>query len=266
MAMFKPYRVSSNKLNDLPIKDGQFIITTDSAQIYFDNGNTRVKTGIETDPTVPSHVKAISENDITNWNNKQSALSTNQIAATNSGITATKVSTYDNYADTIANKANDADLATVAKTGKYDDLSGKPTNVSSFNNDSGYITTSGTAATAKKTSGTLTIQKNGSNIKTFNGSEDITANVTVPTKVSELSNDSSFITSTVDNLTNYYTKTNVYTKSEINNMVNGISSLDIQVVDNLPTSDISASTFYLLPKETEETNNIYDEYIYVSGK
>ena len=44
--------------------------------------------------------------------------------------------------------------------------------------------------------GTLTIQKNGSNVATFtaNQSGNATANITVPTKVSELTNDSKFLT------------------------------------------------------------------------
>ena len=54
-----------------------------------------------------------------------------------------------NFAATITNalaaKANVADLATVATTGSYNDLTNKPTiptNVSAFNNDAGYITQS----------------------------------------------------------------------------------------------------------------------------
>ena len=45
---------------------------------------------------------------------------------------------------------------------------------------------------------TLTIQKNGSNVATFtaNSSTNTTANITVPTKVSELTNDSGFIKNT----------------------------------------------------------------------
>jgi hypothetical protein len=43
MAVFKPYRVSSDRLNSLPIKDGQFIITSDTGKTYFDNGTTRVE-------------------------------------------------------------------------------------------------------------------------------------------------------------------------------------------------------------------------------
>ena len=44
---------------------------------------------------------------------------------------------------------------------------------------------------------TLTIQKNGTTVSTFtaNASSNVTANITVPSKVSDLSNDSGFITS-----------------------------------------------------------------------
>jgi len=53
---------------------------------------------------------------------------------------------------------------------------------------------------------TLTIQKNGTNVATFtsNASANATANITVPTKVSELTNDSGFLTSH-QSLSNYVT-------------------------------------------------------------
>ena len=68
-------------------------------------------------------------------------------------------------------------LATVAKTGAYSDLSGLPT-IPTVND------------------GTLTIQKNGSNVATFtaNQSGNSTANISVPTKTSDITNDSGFIT------------------------------------------------------------------------
>lgn len=68
-------------------------------------------------------------------------------------------------------------LATVATSGSYDDLSNKPT-IPTVNN------------------ATLTIQKNSTNVATFaaNASSDVTANISVPTKVSDLTNDSGFIT------------------------------------------------------------------------
>lgn len=53
---------------------------------------------------------------------------------------------------------------------------------------------------------TLTIQKNGTNVATFtsNSNTDVTANITVPTKTSELTNDSGFLTSH-QSLSNYVT-------------------------------------------------------------
>ena len=71
------------------------------------------------------------------------------------------------------------DLKAVAFSGSYNDLDNKPT-IPTVNN------------------GTLTIQKNGSTVQTFtaNQSGNATANITVPTKVSELQNDSEYATET----------------------------------------------------------------------
>ncbi|MCQ2581367.1 MAG: hypothetical protein MJ170_00085 [Alphaproteobacteria bacterium] len=50
------------------------------------------------------------------WDAKQAALNTAQLAAVNSGITSDKVSTYDGYAETIAEKADSADVYTKEET------------------------------------------------------------------------------------------------------------------------------------------------------
>ena len=86
-----------------------------------------------------------------------------------------------------------------------------------------------------------------------------------PTKLSDFTNDSNFITNTVSNLTNYYTKSNTYTKTEVDNLIATIVTLNILVVQSLPTSSISTTTIYLVPKATSETNNTYDEYINTDG-
>lgn len=49
-------------------------------------------------------------------------------------------------------------------------------------------------------------------------------------------------------------------------LINAITSSSFQVVDELPTSDISTSTIYLKPNTKAATDNIYDEYIYVNNK
>ena len=94
---------------------------------------------------------------------------------------------------------------------------------------------------------------------------DGVAQVTVPTKTSDLNNDSGFITSTVNNLTNYYLKSDTYTKAEVQALIASLTIIDFEVVATLPTSDISTSTIYLVPKSPAQTDNIYDEYINTDG-
>ena len=74
-----------------------------------------------------------------------------------------------------------------------------------------------------------------------------------------------YITKAVNDLENYYKKTETFTKEEVNDLISAISTLDLQVVQTLPTQDISTTTIYLVPKTTAETNDVYDEYIYVSN-
>lgn len=88
---------------------------------------------------------------------------------------------------------------------------------------------------------------------------------TQPTKLSDLQNDTNFIDNTVNNLTNYYLKSETYTQAEVDALISAIVTLNILVVQTLPTQDISTTTIYLVPKQTPETQDIYDEYIYVNN-
>lgn len=83
-------------------------------------------------------------------------------------------------------------LAPVALSNSYNDLNNKP-NIVEVNN------------------ATLTIQKNGINAGTFsaNSNTDTNINIIVPTAVSQLENDSSFITNSVNNLINYTLSSNL---------------------------------------------------------
>ena len=98
-------------------------------------------------------------------------------------------------------------LATVATSGNYNDLSNKPT-----------IPTVNDA--------TLTIQKNGTTVNTFtaNASSNVTANITVPTNVSDLSNDSGFITS--PNIPYCTCATAAGTKAKTTTIVSGTFTAD----------------------------------------
>lgn len=73
-----------------------------------------------------------------------------------------------------------------------------------------------------------------------------------------------FITKSVDDLINYYKKTETYTQTEINQMISAIPKFSISVVDELPTTDISDTTIYLV-KTGESSQNLYTEYIYVNN-
>ena len=98
----------------------------------------------------------------------------------------------------------------------------------------------------------------------------------IPEKLSELTNDEGFIKNTVSNLANYYLKsetyarTETYTQEEVQALIAAAVSsvagkLNMEVVDSLPAEGISTTTFYLLPKETAEEKNAYDEYINTDG-
>ena len=57
---------------------------------------------------------------------------------------------------------------------------------------------------------------------------------------------------------------NRYTKAEIDNMISVIPKFAIAVVNELPASDISTTTVYLVPNNSGETSNLYEEYIYTT--
>ena len=102
-------------------------------------------------------------------------------------------------------------------------------------------------------------------VATSGAYSDLTGTPSIPSKTSDLSNDSGFIDRTVNNLTNYYLSSNTYTKSEVDALIAAISTMTMLVVQTLPTQDISTTTIYLVPKSASQTDNVYDEYIYVNN-
>lgn len=87
----------------------------------------------------------------------------------------------------------------------------------------------------------------------------------VPTKTSDLTNDSGFIDNTVDNLVNYYLSSNTYTKTEVDNLISAAKNGRFIYVNSLPTENIDTKSIYLVPKTTAGTNNAKDEYINTDG-
>lgn len=103
----------------------------------------------------------------------------------------------------------------------------------------------------------------------------------IPTNVSELNNDVGYLTSytetdpTVPSWAKAAQKPS-YTAAEvgaptvaemntaIGSAIGNINSFDMAVVQELPSQDISTHTIYLVPK-TGETNDVYDEYVYINS-
>lgn len=77
---------------------------------------------------------------------------------------------------------------------------------------------------------------------------------------------SSFITKAVNDLVNYYLKSEIdATIADLESKISAIPKFAIQVIEDLPTAEISSTTLYLLKTSETETGNLYTEYIYVNG-
>lgn len=149
----------------------QDLPTTEDGEIYIFLGIAYSATNIELEADHP--VYYYKDGAIRLWTNDAASIS----SVAWGDITGT-LSSQTDLNTALGAKANSADLATVATSGSYNDLTNKPT-IPTVNN------------------ATLTIQRNNTNVATFtaNASSNVTANISVPTATSDLTNDSGFITS-----------------------------------------------------------------------
>ena len=191
---------------------------------------------------------------------------------------------------------NDNNYATTSQlfSKNYNDLTNKPsipTKTSQLTNDSGFKTTdNNTTYTLSGSNATIILTPSSGNTQsitvnnvakataadsatkaTQDGSGNVIVNTyakksEILTKTSQLTNNSGFITNAVNNLTNYYLKSETYTKSEVQQLLSTISGLQLEVVTNLPTTNISSNTIYLKPLDSAKENNIYEEYVYINNK
>lgn len=144
-----------------------------------------------------------------------------------------------------------AGLANVATSGSYNDLSDQPT-IPTVNN-------------AK-----LTIQRNGTTVKTFtaNASTDVTANIAVPTKTSDLSNDSGFVT-TDENVTQNASVTTdanyrvMLSASATNNEETGHVNKSGELYFNPSTGRLRCKRFAI---ENNEASTVYPLTINLNGR
>lgn len=159
---------------------------------------------------------AVTEATVSGWGftkNTGTVTSVNNVSPVNGNVTLsiptvpTNVSAFTNDSGYITSSALSpyalsADLASVATSGSYNDLSNKPT-IPAAQVNSDWNATSGVARILNKptiptvNNASLIIQKNGTNVATFtaNASSNVTANISVPTNTNELTNGAGFITS-----------------------------------------------------------------------
>ncbi len=86
----------------------------------------------------------------------------------------------------------------------------------------------------------------------------------LPTKTSDLTNDSEFITNAVNDLVNYYKKTETYTKTEVNSLIGAISNFSWKIVGTLP--DVGSSNILYLVGPTGTGADKYEEYVWSDDK
>lgn len=205
--------------------------------------------------------------------------------------------TYDYVDGKLATKADIANLSAVAFSGRYEDLTGQPVNLSQFSNDVGYLTEvpDGSVSRVKLSSelnANLTAVENAvdglqnsvrdlSNTKadktTVSALSDTVAlkadKTELPTKTSDITNDSGFITSAdvptkVSELTNdsgYITSAALSPYSTTQQMNNAISTAVANKADRseIPTkvSDLTNDSGFV---DSTQVNNALAAYTYPS--
>ena len=221
---------------------------------------------VQEGPSVAASITGTAENPVLNLTLSNAYVPTRVSELENDAnyaVDANYIHTDNNYTTAEKNKLSGiAAGAEVNVNADWNAVSGdaqilnKPTKVSNFTNDVGYLTEH----------------------QDISGKADKSE---IPTKVSQLQNDSGYLTS--------YTETDPtvpawakaaqkpsYTAAEvgaptvaemntaIGTAIGQINSFDMAVVQTLPTQDISTHTIYLIPK-TGETNDVYDEYVYINN-
>lgn len=134
------------------------------------------------------------------------------------GTQTTDLSNYYNKTEVdnlLSAKVNSSDLSTVATSGSYNDLSNKPTiptKTSDLTNDSNFVSSSDLSNsyyTKTQTDNLLNLKANTNDLSTVATSgqySDLLGLPSIPTKTSDLTNDSNFVSSS-DLSNSYYSKT-----------------------------------------------------------
>ena len=81
----------------------------------------------------------------------------------------------------------------------------------------------------------------------------------------------SIAANSINNLTNYYLKSETYSQTEVNNLIGNLQTIQLKVldpetypngVDSVPTEERKTNIIYLEPLETSGEDNYYTEYVW----
>ena len=158
----------------------------------------------------------------------------------------------------LANKANSADLATVATSGDYQDLNNLPT-LADVATTGQYSDLLGLPTIPTVNNGTLTLQINGVTVETFNAndSNNKTANFNVPTKTSDLTNDSNFVSdANYQHITVDSAFSDTSTNPVQNKVVNSLKETLTQQINENGVKNILPTPYYQTKGGTSTGNSL----------
>ena len=225
MAQVKFKRGHSNAIAQAGIQDGQILLDVDKGELYTDFGeNNRIKV---TDTTKADKIDTYTKSEI---NAKIEEIDERSDVVDVVGAYA-DLETYD------TSKLTNEDIIKVLQDNTHNNaityykwVIGQQTHTGSWS----YVGQSGPYYTKSETQEYVS---------------EATAN---------------FITNTVNNLTNYYLKSETYDRTEVNNLIRAIQTAHFEIVNILPPIGES-NVIYLILRSDPETSNIYDEYIYINN-
>lgn len=199
MAIFKPFKIASSQLDSIESKEGNLIFTTDNKRIYLDaEDNNRILVSDSYENATQQKDGLLSKEDKTKLDGVESYVD-GKVADLVNGAPET-LDTLKEVADAIEEHGEVIEaLQEIAGQKEIKELTQDEYNAlpdTKLSDNILYLIKDGVSGQDIPRDGSLTIQRNGSNIKTFTENEgtDVVINILVPTKVSELTNDSGFKT------------------------------------------------------------------------
>lgn len=106
--------------------------------------------------------------------------------------------------------------------------------------------------------------KDSTNVVSSGGVYDALEAKADRTEIAGLGSEAGFITSSVEDLKNYYKKSETYSQDEVNSLIGNLTRLTLEVVQTLPEVG-TEHIIYLVPNN-KSGSNVYEEWIFVQAK